>query len=311
MKEYRMVLIHPSIIIPDNPKWGAQVLGAGSVVLRVPQKPSPITGSAGDWERAEYYVQWKDVAGRLSFGWLAGTTEYKRTQHEVTRKPFFPKDALSAWDHLRSKMVGLERDEGSSARRWILRHADTHRAELISTLRQFGDTSTKAKTLSDRELAIRTLALILHRRFTMSDATKTDAAATKSAATKTAAKKTPTKKKAVAGKEIAAKVVAKKKTAKPAEEVPTRAPRGDASAYKKVLGQEAFALLKSVGIEDGQREAGLLRDGKKISTTSLGVLASACMAAKAEARASKNEKAAVKLHSLARKARGLRLALSK
>ena len=304
-----MQLLSPAVIIPDNPMWGSQVLGTGSVVLRVPQRPSPLTGSAGVAHFDEVYVKWMDAAGRTSCGWLAGTTEWKRTQLPLGRKPFHTRDSLTAWDHLRSKIYGLERDtmqqmKKPSAISWMVRYAREHHAELHAVVRQFGGKAKKTDTTE--ELTCRALSLILNRRITMKTVTDTaaanTAADTATATAKKATKKSGKSKKTTSVKKAATKKTATKKAAPAAERV-SRAPS------TQEIGERTLVVLKKSGIKDGTtdgiREATLLSKGKSLNAASLTTLRKAINNAKSALVEKKQKDLAIEANRLVRKVRTL------
>jgi hypothetical protein len=296
-------LVAPAVVVPTNPLWGAQVLGTHTVVaLVLPQVPSPVTGNVH-----EPYVRWLDSTKTEQTGWLAEYTLRTDAKYQhLLRATFHHNEGLSAWDHLRSRMVGLQRLTPLRirplARQWLVQYGATCRAEIISTLRQFGDTKLLASTCSTDELTCRALALILHRRYTMKthtdDTIQLDLTETEPT---TKVKKTKKMKKG------AKKSTTKGATKKTARKTSTPSANNGSTRITSPaqVGEHTLALLKKAGIDEGMREAGLLAKGKALGVTSLTTLRASINEAKAKQHAKGNDDAAAALNKMVRKVRTL------
>lgn len=97
-------LLHPAIIIADNPKWPVktQVLGTGSVVQLLTAQRAPLSPYK---KRKEVYVQWIDVANRAWSGWLSEKSKLRDTKNTKVSNKRDEVEPLKPWDLRREKFM--------------------------------------------------------------------------------------------------------------------------------------------------------------------------------------------------------------
>jgi hypothetical protein len=220
----------PALVITPRLTWLPQTLGTGSIVEIV---ADPSNERSGLDLPGEILVNWIDIVGRVTPGWLARTTTFTTFNKGRELRNERGDLTLSPYDALRDKFALDARVNAPwSVLGWLARFGEQEIETLQRVIRQLGGTLPLSGTPND--IIVRAARLITQQEVIMDEIQEAGSTATKPARKRVAKK--------AATKSSAKKAPAKKASAKRA--ISAEAP---ARSMARTVGQTLLPLLEKAG----------------------------------------------------------------